>query len=76
MEPDLLVGPAKRPRIVFAALLLFIGVLCFVVGAALAWGSNPLVGFSIGGIGTVLLVIGSITARNAMVGRFLEGEGE
>ena len=75
MAPDV-VGPARRPRIVVAALLLVTGILCFIVGAALAWGSNPLLGFSIGSVGTILLVVGSIMARNAMVGRFLDGEGE
>ncbi|MEA3165904.1 MAG: hypothetical protein QOJ26_773 [Thermoplasmata archaeon] len=74
MAPDV-VGPA-RPRKAVAALLLLLGVFCFIGGAALAWGSNPLLGFSIGGVGTILLVIGSIMARNAMVGRFLEGDGE
>lgn len=68
--------PAARPNLLLAGSLLILGVLCFIGGAALAWGSDPLLGFSIGGVGTVLLVIGSIMARNAMVGRFLEGEGE
>ena len=67
---------AKRPRLGLAALLLFSGVACFILGAALAWGANPLLGFSIGGVGTIALVIGSILARNAMVGRFLEGGEE
>lgn len=66
----------RRPNLLLAGLLLILGVLCFVVGAALAWGADPLVGFSIGGVGTMLLVIGSIMARHAMVGRFLHGEGE
>jgi membrane-bound ClpP family serine protease len=66
----------RRPNRLLAGLLLILGVLCFVVGAALAWGSNPLLGFSIGGVGTVLLVVGSIMARHAMVARFLEGEHE
>ena len=54
------------------ALLLFTGVVCFVVGGALAWGLNPLLGFAIGGFGTVLLVVGAVLFRNAMVGRFLQ----
>ena len=56
---------------VFAAI-----VACFIGGAALAWGADPLLGFSIGGVGTVALVVGAVLARNAMVGRFVEGEGE
>jgi hypothetical protein len=69
-------APARRAGVGVAASLLLLGVFCFIFGAALAWGANPLLGFSIGGVGTVLLVVGSIMARNAMVGRFLEGEGE
>jgi hypothetical protein len=69
-------APGSRRRLPLAAALLFVGVACFVGGAALAWGNDPLLGFTIGGLGTVLLVIGSIMARNALVGRYLEGGGE
>jgi hypothetical protein len=69
-------GLRTGSRLPVAILLLFSGVLCFIVGAALAWGAQPLLGFSIGGVGTVALVVGSIMARNAMVGRFLEGGNE
>jgi hypothetical protein len=65
-----------RRRLPLAIVLLFIGVAGFVVGAAYAWGDHPLFGFTIGSIGTVALVIGSIMARNALVGRFLEGADE
>ncbi len=65
-----------RSRLPLAIALLVGGVLCFIVGAALAWGDAPLLGFSIGGAGTIALVIGSVLARNAMVGRFLEGGEE
>ena len=70
--------PAPTPprRLGLAVALLVGGVVCFIVGAALAWGRNPLLGFSIGGVGTIALVVGSVLARNAMVGRYLEGEGE
>jgi hypothetical protein len=62
-------------RKLLAFLLLVGGVVSFVVGGALAWGSDPLLGFAIGSVGTVALVVGAIMARNAMVGRFLE-DGE
>lgn len=68
--------PGPRSQLPLAIALLIGGVACFIGGAALAWGSNPLLGFSIGGVGAVALVIGSVLARNAMIGRFLEGEGE
>ena len=67
----------SRPRPFLAAVLLFVGVACFIVGGALAWGVNPLLGFSLGGFGTILLVVGAVLFRNAMVGRFLqEGQEE
>ena len=59
-----------------AILLLLVGLAGFLVGSALAWGSRPLLGFGIGGAGTVALVVGAILARNAMVGRFVEGDDE
>jgi hypothetical protein len=67
---------AAQRRLPLAFALLLLGVAGFVVGAAFAWGAKPLLGFTIGGAGTVALVVGSIMARNALVGRFLEGEGE
>ncbi|MHB1261005.1 MAG: hypothetical protein ACYC2H_04735 [Thermoplasmatota archaeon] len=68
-------APASSGRrgLPLAIVLLVGGVACFLLGAALAWGSNPLLGFSVGGAGTIALVIGSVLARNAMVGQFLEG---
>ena len=74
IAPDVVATP--RSHLALAAGLLFAGVVCFIGGSALAWGSNPLLGFSIGGVGTILLVVGSILARNAMVGRYLEGGEE
>jgi hypothetical protein len=68
--------PDPRSKLPLAVALLVGGVACFIGGAALAWGSNPLLGFSIGGVGTIALVIGSVLARNAMVGRYLEGGDE
>ena len=62
--------------LLLAGTLLAAGILAFLVGAALAWGRYPLLGYSIGGAGTIALVVGAILARNAMVGRFLEAEGE
>lgn len=67
------VSSSGRRGLLPAILLLVGGVACFLLGAALAWGSNPLLGFSIGGAGTIALVVGAVLARNAMVGRFLEG---
>ncbi|HUR24991.1 MAG TPA: hypothetical protein VM327_03125 [Candidatus Thermoplasmatota archaeon] len=67
---------ASQRRLPLAVLLLLIGLAGFIVGAAYAWGDHPLFGFTIGSIGTIALVIGSILARNAMVGRFLEGGDE
>ncbi len=68
-------GPTSSPRggLPLAIVLLIVGVACFLIGTVLAWGSNPLLGFSIGGAGTIALVIGAVLARNAMVGRFVEG---
>jgi hypothetical protein len=54
------------------ALLLFGGVAALLLGAALAWGVRPMVGFTIGSAGTIALVVGAILARRAMVGRFME----
>jgi hypothetical protein len=75
--PSMSTHAQSRPRgLAVPVLLLVLGVACFIVGAALAWGSNPLLGFSIGGAGTIALVVGSVLARNAMVGRFVEGGDE
>ncbi|MFA5944342.1 MAG: hypothetical protein WC876_07750 [Candidatus Thermoplasmatota archaeon] len=60
----------------FAIVLLLLGLAGFLAGSALAWGPRPLLGFTIGGAGTVALVVGAILARNAMIGRFVEGDGE
>jgi membrane protein implicated in regulation of membrane protease activity len=59
-----------------AFLVLVFGVACFIVGAALSWGDRPLLGYSIGAVGTVAFVVGAIMARQAMVGRFIEAEDE
>lgn len=59
-----------------AGVLLLSGVACFILGAALAWGQRPMLGYSIGGAGTIALVVGAILARQAMVGRFLEAGDE
>jgi hypothetical protein len=67
---------ATRPRLPLAIALLVGGVAAFIVGGALAWGANPMVGFFIGGAGIAAIVVGAILARNAMVGRYLEGGGE
>lgn len=68
--------PATRSRLPLAITLLVLGVAAFIVGGALAWGANPLLGFFIGGAGTAALVVGAILARNAMVGRYLDGGDE
>jgi hypothetical protein len=68
--------PAQRSRLPLAIALLVGGVAAFIVGGALAWGANPLLGFFIGGAGTAALVVGAILARNAMVGRYLDGGDE
>jgi hypothetical protein len=59
-----------------AIVLLVLGVIAFIVGAALAWGANPLLGFFIGGAGTVAFVVGAILARNSLIGRYLDGGDE
>jgi hypothetical protein len=68
--------PRARSRLPLAVALLVAGVAAFIVGGALAWGANPLLGFAVGGAGTVALVVGAILARNAMVGKFLDGGDE
>ena len=68
--------PAERSRLPLAIVLLVGGVAAFIVGGALAWGANPLVGFFIGGAGTAALVGGAILARNSLIGRYLNGGDE
>lgn len=63
-------------RLSLAIGLLVGGVIAFVVGGALAWGANPLLGFTIGSLGTIALVVGAILARNSLIGRYLEGGEE
>lgn len=63
----------SRRHLPLALVLLVVGVASFIVGGALAWGTDPLLGFSIGSVGTILLVVGAVLFRNAMIGRFLEG---
>ncbi len=64
---------SSKASLRLAVALLVVGVLCFVGGGALAWGASPLFGFMVGGVGTVLLVVGAILARNSLIGRYLDG---
>ena len=66
---------AARKRQPLGVALLVAGVVAFVVGGALAWGTDPLLGFGVGGAGTVAIVVGAILVRNALVGRYLAEEG-
>lgn len=79
MNSDTARGPAPTRAVLplpVAIALLVAGTACFVIGSALAWGERPLVGFSIGGFGAILLAVGAVTARNAMIGHLMEGPDE
>lgn len=68
-------SPPRPRRLPLAIALLLLGVACFLAGGAMAWGSRPLLGWSIGSAGTIAIVVGAVLFRNAMIGRFIEGEG-
>lgn len=68
--------PATRSRLPFAIVLLVGGVAAFIVGGALAWGPNPMLGFFVGGAGIAAIVVGAIFARNSLIGRYLDGGEE
>jgi hypothetical protein len=72
-------GPAPTRAVLplpVAIGLLVAGTAFLVLGSALAWGQRPLLGFSIGGLGTIFLTVGAITARNAMIGHLMEGAND
>ena len=48
--------PPPPRRLPLAIALLLLGVASFLAGGALAWGSQPLVGWSIGSAGTIAIV--------------------
>lgn len=66
----------RARRVAPAAALLVLGVAAFILGGALAWGTSPLLGFSIGSAGVVAVVVGAVLVRSAMVDRFVLGDRE
>ena len=59
-----------RRRIAYALACLGAGFALAVGGSLLAWGDAPLTGYTIGGAGIFLIVMGSLFGRQAIAGPF------
>jgi len=63
----------KRRMWITCLVLMPVGLLLLLLGAATAWGSNPLAGFSVGCLGVLLLVGGALCAKFAVAGPYPRG---
>lgn len=62
----------KRRMWTFCMVLMPLGLLLVIVGAATGWGATPMVGFLTGGGGVFLLVLGALCGKFAAAGPYPE----
>jgi hypothetical protein len=59
-----------RRRTVAALCCLGLGFALVVVGSLIAWGRTPLLGYGVGSLGILLVVMGALFGRQALAGPF------
>ena len=60
----------KRNRVLGGVLLMPVGVGLLIAGSALAWNATALLGFTVGSVGVLLIVLGALFIRHAVAGPF------
>ena len=64
------IGQWKKRMMTACFVLMPVGLLLIVVGAANSWGSRPLTGFAIGSVGLFVIVVGALCGKFAIAGPF------
>jgi hypothetical protein len=77
MEEEPPVSPAlaawKRKMWTWCLVLMPLGLVFVLIGAATAWGTTPMLGFITGAGGVFLLVLGALLGKFAAAGPYPEG---
>jgi hypothetical protein len=63
----------KRKMWTWCLVLMPLGLVLILVGAAMGWGASPMTGFLIGGVGMFSIVLGALFGKFAAAGPYPEG---